>query len=262
MHFKKIHIIQILERAEDFSEVNLNAIKDLNIDLDNEYDSFYVGMIVRQYSILNDLKILLASKNNGYLVSELILFRCIVDDFIHIKFLVNQPNPEEEITKLNADAIAKNFNKLLELAKLNEDNLGGNYPNYPTMETLERIKEQIKQSPKRQQFFISKDEFKFKSFKSTGNLIRDLPDSGYSHSLRRAYFIWRKLFDHVHYSNFSYEELQKVDPTKDHTYTEFSEIIFYSYSVIVDCLNHFAKKYGLQVVDEDRLFEYYKNSGH
>ncbi len=262
MHFTKQQIIMLLERIVAFSESNLNTIKRLSIDINDEYDSFYAGMIIRQYSIINDIKILFSTKKSGYLTSELILFRCIVDDFIHIKFLVNQENSEEEITKFNADAINKNFNKLSELAKLNEEKLGGSYPMYPTNQLLEELKEQIKQSPKRQQYFIDKDNFKFKTFKSTGNLIRDLMDNDYSHSLRRAYFIWRKLSDHVHYSNFSFEEIQTIDPDKDHTYTEFAEIIFYSYSVIIDCLSHFEKKYNLEVLDKDNLAEYYKDAGH
>ena len=262
MHFTKEQIIRLLERIVHFTDKNLKEITNLNIDVNNEYDSFYVGMIIRQYSIINDIKILFSSKKNGYLTSELILFRCIVDDFIHIKFLVNQQNPEEEITKFNGDAINKNFNKLVDLAKLNEEKLGGNYPMYPTNKLIEELKEKLKQAPKRQQYFIDKENFKLKTFKSTGNLIRDLEDNNYSHSLRRAYYFWRKLSDHVHYSNFSYEELQIIDPTKDHTYTEFAEIIFYSYSVIIDSLSHFETKYNLKITDEDNLAEYYKDAGH
>ena len=262
MYLTKEQIIQLLERIVNFADKNLKEITTLNIDVNNEYDSFFVGMIIRQYSIINDIKILFSSKQNGYLTSELILFRCIVDDFIHIKFLVNQQNPEEEITKFNSDAISKNLNKLAELAKLNEEKLGGNYPMYPTNKFIEELKEKIKQGPKRQQYFIDKENFKLKTFKPTGNLIRDLEDNNYSHSLRRAYFIWRKLSDHVHYSNFSYEELLIIDPTKDHTYTEFAEIIFYSYSLIIDCLNHFKTKYNLKIIDENNLAEYYKDAGH
>ena len=141
MHFTKEQTIYLLERIVNFADKNLNEITNLNIDVNNEYDSFYVGMIIRQYSIINDIKILFSSKKSGYLTSELILFRCIVDDFIHIKFLVNQQNPEEEITKFNGDAINKNFNKLMELAKLNEEKLGGNYPMYPTNKLIEELKE-------------------------------------------------------------------------------------------------------------------------
>lgn len=262
MHFKKEDVINLLGRIVKFSDKNLNLITGLNIDVNNEHDSFFVGMIIRQHSIINDLRVLFSSKENGYLTSEFILFRCIVDDFIHIKFLVNQENQLEEVTRFNADAVNKNFNKLNELAKLNEEKLGGKYPMYPTYEFLDKLKNDIKLSPKRQDYFIDKDSFKFKTFKSTGNLIRDLGDSNYFHALTRAYFIWRKLSDHVHYSNFSYEELQIIDPTKDHTYTEFAEIIFYSYSVIIDCLKHFEDKYNLEILDEDKLAEYYKDAGH
>ncbi|KAF2508718.1 hypothetical protein EYY60_16485 [Flavobacterium zhairuonense] len=262
MHFKKEHIITLLQRIISFSERNLKGITEAGIDTDDELDNFFSGMIVRQYAILSDIKILFEFKKGGYLTSEMILFRCIADDFIHIRFLVSQQNVEDEVIRFNADAINKNFSKLAELATLNEEKLGGNYPEYPTYASMEDLKEKIKQAPKRQEYFIDKDNFRFKTFKSTGNLIRDLQDSGYSHSLRRAYFIWRKLSDHVHYSSFSHEEVLIIDPEKDHTYTEFAEIIYYSYCIIIDCMKHFQSKYGLAAADDDNLAEYYKGAGH
>lgn len=262
MHFKKEHIITLLQRIISFSERNLKGVTEVGIDTDDELDNFFSGMIVRQYTILNDIKILFEFKKAGYLTSELILFRCIADDFIHIRFLTSQGNVEDDVIKFNADAINKNFSKLAELARLNEEKLGGNYPEYPTYASMEDLKEKIKQSPKRQEYFIDKDSFRFKTFKSTGNLIRDLQDSNYSHSLRRAYFIWRKLSDHVHYSSFSHEETEMIDPERDHTYSEFAEIIYYSYSIIMDCMKHFQSKYGLAAADDDNLAEYYKDAGH
>ena len=262
MHFKKEHIIKLLQRIISFSERNLKGIQEVGIDTDDELDNFFSGMIVRQYAILNDIKILFEYKKGGYLTSELVLFRCIVDDFIHVRFLVNQENPEEEIIKFNADAINKNFSKLADLAKFNEEKLGGNYPEYPTYASMEDFKEQIKQSAKRDRYFIDKENFKFKTFKSTGNLIRDLQDSGYSHSLKRAYFIWRKLSDHVHSSSFSHEEAEMINPEIDHTYSEFAEIIYYSYCIVIDCMKHFHSNYGLVAADYDNLAEYYNGAGH
>lgn len=72
MYFTKEQIIILLERIVNFSDLNLKEITNLNIDINNEYDSFYVGMIIRQYSIINDIKILFSTKKNGYLTSELI----------------------------------------------------------------------------------------------------------------------------------------------------------------------------------------------
>ena len=166
-------------------------------------------------------------------------------------------------TRLNAHALSTNFRKLSDLAELNEEKLGGNYPFYPTYAMMEDVKQKMKDSPKRQAHFSNKDEFKFKTFKATGNLIRDLNDNdANSHNLRRAYFIWRKYSDFVHYSNLAYEEENEINPAEDTTYTEFAEIISYSYFVILNCLQHFVEKYGLEIIDSNNLAEYYANAGH
>jgi hypothetical protein len=262
-HFKKEHIIELLKRVAKFADENLTTIDGLNIDNNEEYDSTFVGMIIRQNVLCADLALLYSHKKHKYLSSEFILFRCIVDDYIHFQFIINQENSKEVLTNFNADAINKNFNKIKELAELNEEKLGGNYPFYPTYKLMEEVKEKIKESPKRQQYFLDKENFKFKSFKSTGNLIRDLKgNEQYSHQLRRAYFIWRKLSDYVHYSNFTFEEESMRNPEVDTTYEEFAEIISYSYSTILNSLKHFEEKYNLKIIDSNDLAEYYKDSGH
>jgi hypothetical protein len=262
-HFKKEHIIELANRIVVFANDNLELINNLGIDINNEHDSTYVGMIIRQLSLNSDLSILIGNKKNKYLTSEHILLRCIIDDYIHMIYITNQDNSEDVLTNFNADAINKNYNKIKELAELNEEKLNGNYPFYPTYALLEETKEKMKNSPKRQQYFLDKDNFKFKSFKATGNLIRDLKDEdSNSHQLRRAYFIWRKYSDFVHYSNFTYEEESAIDPEKDETYAEFAEIISYSYFIVLSCLKHFEKKYNLTVIDSKGLAEYYKDTGH
>lgn len=128
---------------------------------------------------------------------------------------------------------------------------------------MEEVKEKTKQSRKQQDYFLDKESFKFKTFKPTGNLIRDLHDEfEYSHPLRRAYFIWRKLSDFVHYSNFTFEEELNLDPGNDPTYEEFSEIVSYAYYTILNGLKHFSNKYGHQIVESQNLDEYYKEINH
>ena len=148
------------------------------------------------------------------------------------------------------------------LAVLNEETLGGTYPYYPTYASMEEVKEKMKKSPRRQQHFSDKDKFEFKKFKNTGSLIRDLGDEDYSHQLKRAYFIWRKLSDFVHYSNLSFQEEQSINPDTDSTFTEFAEIISYSYKTILNCFKHFETRYGLELIDSNDLATYYKNAGH
>jgi hypothetical protein len=219
-------------------------------------------MLLRQMTLNNDLSILMENKNHGYHTSEFILLRCLVDDFLHITYIVNHSDSEEAIVRYNADALDKNFKKIFDLAVLNEEKLGGNYPFYPTYASMEIVKERIKNSPKRQQHFSDKDNFKFKTFKNTGNIVRDLTDEPYSHQLRRAYFIWRKLSDFVHYSNTAFEEEQMIDPEIDSTYTEFAEIISYSYFTALNCLQHLQKRYNFDLIDSNNLVTYYQNAGH
>lgn len=262
MKFQKNHVITLHQRLIQFANENLARIEALELDPNDELDSTYVGMIIRQITLNSDLKLLLESKTHGYHTSHFILLRCLIDDFIHLTFIVNQEDHEEQIVKFNADALNKNFKKLMDLATLNEEKLGGEYPHYPTYELLDGVKEKMKNSPRRQQHFSDKENFTFKTFKATGNIIRDLGDNEYSHQLNRAYFIWRKLSDFVHYSNLSFEEEEMINPGEDYTYNEFAEIIFYSYNTTLNCLQHFNSRYGIEIIDTNNLKEYYADAGH
>ncbi|WP_172822457.1 hypothetical protein [Gillisia sp. Hel1_33_143] len=246
-----------------FADENLKKIEKLEIDLNDEYNSFFLGMIIRQHTINNDFSILFETDRSRELTSKYILYRCLIDDFIQIVFISNEEDKYEMVTKLNADALNKNFKKLMDLAQLNEEKLNGDYPFYPTYDQMEEVKQKMIDSPKRQHHFSDKDNFKFKTYKATGNIIRELKDEEeHLHQLRRAYFIWRKYSDYVHYSNLTFEEEQTVDPDKDSTYTEFAEIISYSYFTILKCLNHFEENYEFEITDSNNLAEYYKNSVH
>ncbi len=262
MHFKKEHIIKLLNRISIFAAENLEEIKKVVKDNTNKIDSTYAGLIIRQYTIVNDLKILFETKVNGYLTSEFILFRCIVDDYIRFTYVVNQENKEEYVVKMNSDAYNKNFNKFDELAKINEEKFEGKYPFYPTNEFLKETKKTFKDTPENEHYFINKDSFKLKSFPSTGSLIKGLDETEYTHSLIRAYFIWRKYSEFVHYSYFSYAEETLIDPTKDDTYSEYAEIICYSYMNILNSMKHFVDTYNLSIIDSNNLAEYYKDAGH
>ncbi len=248
---KKEHIVQLLGRLKKFINENLEKINSLSINIKDEHDSFYYGMITRQLTLIGDLHLLFIKKQNNRLTSEFILFRCIIDDYIHIIWIDNQIDPKTEVTSYNADAYSKNFNKIKELADLNEGQLGGNYPFYPTYSFLEETKEIMKKRPELQVYFLDKENFKFKTFKATGNLIRDLKDVEYSHQLRRAYYMWRELSDFVHYSDFTHKEENSINPSIDTTYAKFAEIIYFSYSLLVACFKYFTNEYNLAITDSD-----------
>src|SRR5699024_10801489 len=165
--------------------------------------------------IISDIRLLFTHKTDNSLTSELILFRSLIDDYIHITYIVNQSDKEEQILNFNGDAINKNFKKLSDLATFNEEKLKGKYQYY----------KKKKNTPRQQKYILDKDNFKLRTFRSTGNLVRSLNNEIYEHRLIRAYFLWRRYSDFVHYSNFSFGLEQQIDPKTDETYTEFAEII-------------------------------------
>lgn len=262
MIFTKENIISFLELIASFAHDNLKQLEEQNIDLKNEIESFYIGIINRQFTITKDLSILFKNKNSTYLGSQLILFRCIVDDFIHLTYIVNQVDSNETMISFNSDAFNKNFIRLKKLADLNETKLEGKYPYYPTYEIIDDLKENFRNQANNDMYFKNKENFKFKSFENMGSIIGKLDNENYAHKLRRAYFFWGNLSDFVHYSNFSFGLERRINPKKDNTYLMFAEIIQYSYQTIKTSFEYFEKTYNLKLIDKNKLDERYKNTEH
>lgn len=262
MTLSKENIISLLELNSLFAHDNLKQIEELNIDLKKEAESFFTGIINRQYILTKDLLILFKNKNSTYLGSQLILFRCIVDDFIHLTYIVNQIDSNEMMIKFNSDAYNKNFIRLKKLAVLNETKLEGKYPNYPTYQQIEALKESFKNQNNNAEYFINKEDFKLKTFDNMGNIIGKLNDENYAHKLRRAYYFWGHLSDFVHYSNFSFRLERKINPKQDNTYLMFAEIIQYSYQVIKTSFEYFERTYDIELIDKNKLSERYKDAEH
>ena len=51
-----------------------------------------------------------------------------------------------------------------------------------------------------------------------------------------------------------------MNPETDSTYTEFAEIISYSYFTILNCFKHFQNRYNLEIIDTNKLSLYYQNA--
>lgn len=253
---------KLYDNIIQFAQENLSKIEELNINPHEEINSTYLGFIVRQITMNIDLKLLLNNDKHIYHTSQFILLRCLIDDFIHLAYISNNVNSDELIVNFNADAYDKNFKKIKDLATLNEEKLGGNYQYYPTFELMEEVKEKMKNNPLRSHYLSDVENFKFKTFKNTGQIIRDLGNENNAHQLTRAYFIWRKLSDFVHYSNLAFEEESRMDPGNDYTYNEFAEVIFYSFLTSSICLDYFKNKYGFEIIDSNNLIKYYENAGH
>lgn len=258
----KENIITQLEFTASFALDNLRQISNIENDLKNDTESFFIGIINRQFTLLQDLSILFNYKSSNYLGSQFILFRCIIDDYIHLTYILNQVDSNEMLIRFNSDAYHKNFTRLKKLADLNELRLEGNYPNYPTYQFLDNFKDSFKQKTNNEKYFKNKETFELKKFDNMGSIIGRLNDENYAHKLRRAYYFWGHLSDFVHYSNFSFGLERNINPKQDNTYLMFDEIISYSYQVIKTSFEYFETTYKLKLIDNNNLSERYKDSEH
>lgn len=253
----KQHIIQQLTSLSSFAEDNLKQLNEISIDKVNEIQDYYLGYIRRQSFFAFDLISIFKYSPHENFISQFILLRCIVDDYLHLLYVINQPDVNEAIICFNADAHKKNFDKIAELTEVNETILGGNFPFYPTIQLRDTLKERLKSDPNKAQYFIDIANFKFKASKTTGNFIKDFPQDLFGANVRRAYFLWRHLSDYVHYSKFSFDlEFYAVDKT--HALSIAQEIIYYSYKIIKISFKYFEDAFGLVLIDKNNISAQYK----
>ncbi len=249
-------IIEQLKKLSDFAEENLNQL-DGKLKEEHEVQDFYFGYIRRQWFFSIDLISIFSHSPHKSFISQFILSRCILDDYLHLIYIQSQPDINEAIVSFNADAHKKNFDKISELADVNETILGGSFPFYPTYKQRDEIKEKMQKSPKKSNYFIDIPSFRFKSFKQTGNFIKDFPKDQFRAQIRRAYYLWRHLSDYVHYSKFSFD-LEFYPENNENSLNIIQEIIYYSYKVVKLSFEYFQTTYDLKIIDRHNLQSFYK----
>ncbi len=250
-------IVEQLKHLYDFAEDNVGQLQGLKLDKTNEIQDFYLGYIRRQSYFSSDLISIFEHRKHTGFISQFILSRCIVDDYIHLMYAVNQPNRDETIICINADAHKKNFDKISELTDVNEEILEGKEPFYPTSKTREALKINLQNNPNKSQYFTDVQQFKFKRINTTGNFIKDFPKDEFGADIRRAYFLWRHLSDYVHYSKFSFD-LEFYPKENDNSLNIIQEMIFYSFSIVRIGFAYFQQKYKLTLIDKHNLVKFYK----
>ena len=250
-------IIRQLQRLSDFAEDNLGQLDGVKLDEINEIQDYYLGYIRRQSFFAFDLISIFKYSPHKSFVTQFILSRCIVDDYLHLLYLINQADVNEAIICFNADAHKKNFDKISELTDVNEGILGGSFPLYPTSKIRDEVKEKLQKNPNKAQYFTDITNFEFKSAKATGNFIKDFPKDKFGAQVRRAYYLWRHLSDYVHYSKFSFD-LEFYPENRDNALNIIQEMIYYSYRLVKISFKYFEDAFGLTLKDRHSLSTHYK----
>ncbi len=185
-----------------FAQKNLRRIHQAIGNDNSEIYDFYYGLI-RRHTVLNrDIENIISDDNHNSFISLYIISRCILDDYIRIKYITSQLNSDETIICLNADARKKNFDNLFSMAKVNEEFIHKQPPYYPTIQLVEDIKKNFLDEHYSDKYFTDKANFKFKQFPTTRNIVDNYP-SNEKASMYRSFYLWRHFSDYIHFSSFS-----------------------------------------------------------
>ena len=63
---------------------------------------YFLGIIRRQSILTMDLSTILEKSQGNNLTTPLVICRCLIDDFLHLFYLINNSNQEENIIRINA----------------------------------------------------------------------------------------------------------------------------------------------------------------
>ena len=94
-------ILAQLSRLSEFAESNLKQLEGLKLDDVNDTQDYYLGLIRRQTFFALDLSAIFQCSPHQSFISQFIISRCILDDYIHLIYAVNQPDVDEAIVEFN-----------------------------------------------------------------------------------------------------------------------------------------------------------------
>ena len=212
-----------------------------------EIQDYYIGILRKQALLLSDLSLILQNRNSENISTPFILLRSLLDDFLHLLYLETHNDRKTEITKINAEAFKYNFNSLIDLTNSNYKHFSGKYPFYMTNEQLQAIKNKFKAKEINKKYLKNPAEFKFKAFKSFGDMVKSISHSREVDIFKdRAYFLWKHFSSFVHYSNSSFEyELQDAKENMN----MIDESFQYCYNSIYLSFKYFERELKIEFKD-------------
>lgn len=248
----------IANLAESVGKVSNLILSQLSGKITPDFkESYLLGILSRSTILLRDITNILRNNETKHLTSVFILFRCLLDDFIHILYLKHNEFDEEEVIKITADAHRQRFNTIKASREINEKYFDGKYDQLQTSDKEALLKEMFLADRDKDKFFQDKEQFRFKKFPNMQSLIDDLPETEIGRANIHAFVIWKFLSQYIHFSNLTFY-LENDPKTREVEITQLEEILFYCYKTVFLIYQELAKNYGfLELIDPDNVEHYF-----
>lgn len=216
-----------------------------------ETQDYYLGILRRQAILHLDLVRLFESRNSELITTPFILFRSLMDDFLHLLYLELHAERDEEIIKINANTHRQSFNSIEGLAKSNHKYFEGKYPYYLNNEQLLKLKETFAKKSENDKYFIDKDQFRFKKFMSLSQVAESITQSRDLEIYKdRAYYLWKEFSSFVHYSSSSFYLETNSNPLN---LNKMEEAFQYCYNSIYLSFRFFTRTKDIEFIDNTDL---------
>jgi len=135
-------------------------------------EQFYLGLLVRERTILRDASEILKNNPEQQITSAFILFRVLLDDFIRLfSVYAKTDSMEDEIIKIQADAHSHRFKNIKESIEINNTYYNGQHTSLSTQQTFDTEKQKFLSNPDFDKFFEDKATFKFKKLPPISNVF-------------------------------------------------------------------------------------------
>lgn len=195
----------VASRLYEMTNKNLSQLEG-KCDEPNETQTYYLGLLRRQAIITYDLSVMLQDRPRENLTTPYILFRALLDDFLHVLYLELSENRDEDIVKINASGHCENFKSLENLTLSKNKEYHDVQFDYLSVDEFESLKVRYKGQEKNIKYFQDIEGFKFKHFYSLTSMAKSInSSSNYNVARDRAFYLWKSFSSFVHYSNWCYD---------------------------------------------------------
>jgi hypothetical protein len=190
---------EIADLAENLSQQIIRHTMD---EKDLETVLLYTKL-VRHSMLLRDVSILLKSNPTQNLAPAFILLRCMMEDFITIFYLRTNGFKPEMFVKYFAEDFSNRFKFMQETANVNNKFFKGVYEGLPSSQHVQNFKNVFLSNQDHNNLFVNKTQFKFKSFPSPSEIIKELPITEATIANAVGLLDWIHLSEYVHHSMLS-----------------------------------------------------------
>ncbi|GGA93087.1 DUF5677 domain-containing protein [Puia dinghuensis] len=226
-------------------------------DVEGEY---FLGLLDRATAFADDLGNVLRHSRTGSLTSVNVIGRCIMDDFITLKYVLSSADRKEEIYTLNANAFYETLKKLRNLMEVNQKVYEGKFQFYPNADLIEDIEAKFFARDDSGNYLFPDSTPKGLKFKKTRQLTQmaEAAGSKTNDDVGRAFYFWGIWSGYVHYSpsTFGMEMYDQADA--ENVNNRLQELFINLWRIICEALKNFMveKKIQLKVPEIWRSFQF------